>query len=224
MAENEKETSSKKVSAFLEKNKKVFLIVLVVVIVAIIGFICGSLVGSSSKKKDLAKVDAISYALTNRSSELTDEDLASKIDETLNALASFNKKGGVVGVRSNLLSAELAYQKEDFSAAVDFYKAAASKGKKSYTTPIANYNLGACYEKLNNLDAAAESYKKAADAADFVLNTHAKFSYGRVLETQGKYKDAVDVYTDLNAKAPEDNWAKLAKTRIISLKAEGKVE
>lgn len=224
MAEIEKETSSKKVSTFLEKNKKVFLIGLICVILAIAGFICGTLAGSSSKKKDLAKIDAISFALTNNSASLTDEDLVAKINETMDALDAFNKKGGVVGVRANLLSAELAYQKEDYSKAVDFYNAAASKGKKSYTAPIAFYNLGSCYEKLNNLDAAAENYKKAADNADYILKAHAKFSYGRVLETQGKYAEAVAAYTELNDKNPDDNWAKLAKTRIISLKAEGKVE
>jgi len=224
MAEKEAQTTSKKLSVFLENNKKVVVIVLALVICAIAAFIVGEVVGSSAKKKDISSIDAISFALTDKSAELETAELNAKIDSTLADLAKYTKKSGVTGVRANLLAAELSYQKEDYEAAAKFYEAAAAKSKKAYTAPIAYYNLASCYEKLNNLDAAAANYKKAGDNEDYILKNHAKFSYGRVLETQGKYAEAVAAYTELNDKDPDDNWAKLAKTRIISLKVEGKVE
>ena len=47
---------------------------------------------------------------------------------------------------------------------------------------------------------------------------------GRALEAKGDYKAAVEAYTALNDRTPEDTWAKLAKTRILTLQVEGKAE
>ena len=43
-------------------------------------------------------------------------------------------------------------------------------------------------------------------------------------EAKGDFKAAVEAYTALNDRTPEDTWAKLAKTRILTLQVEGKAE
>ena len=55
------------------------------------------------------------------------------------------------------------------------------------------------------------------------MASHAYFSLGRVREAQGDYAGAVEAYTALNDNFPDDDWGNLAKTRIIELKSEGKV-
>ena len=50
------------------------------------------------------------------------------------------------------------------------------------------------------------------------------FSYGRILEAKADYAKAAAAYTELNDNFPSDSWAKLAKSRLISLKNEGKIE
>jgi len=224
MTQDKENNSKENLTNFLNKNKKVLIIVVAVVVVALAGFICGSVIGSNSKQKDLAAVDSIQYALTNESVSLEADELNARRETAMTALAKYTKKGGVAGVRANMLAAEIANQKADYDAAISYWNAAAAKDKKAYTAPIANYNVASCYEQLGNLDEAAANYKKAADAKDFVLVTHAKFSYARVLETQGKYAEAVAAYTELNDSYPNDTWAKIAKTRIITLKSEGKAE
>lgn len=84
--------------------------------------------------------------------------------------------------------------------------------------------MGAAYEDLNQFDDAAASYKKAWESKDFVMRAHAGFSYGRVLEGQEKYEDAKAAYEALNDQLPDDSFAKLAKTRLIQLKIDGKIE
>lgn len=224
MSEKEEVTTSKKLSAFLDNNRKFFWIALAYVILGVAGFIVGEAVGSAAKKNDLEKIDAISFALTDGSAALETDVLDARRDTALNSLAGLNKKSGIVGVRANMLSAELYYQKENYEAALECWKSVAAKSKKSYTAPIAYYNAASCYEKLNKIDDAAEYYKKAADNNDFVLQLHAKFSYGRVLETKGDYAQAVSVYNELSDIDPENQWAKLGKTRVIALQAEGKAE
>lgn len=221
---NEEQTSSKKVNNFLDKNKKILWTILIVAVVALIAFICITTVSNSTAKKNIEKIDAISFALTDNSSALEETELNAKRDATIEALVPFTKKSGVAGVRANLLCAELSYQKEDYETAMNYYKAVAAKDKKAYTAPLAYFNVAACYEKLNNFDAAAENYKKAADNNDFVLQAHAKFSYGRVLEQTGKIAEAVVAYNELNDKFADTQWANLGKTRVIALQAAGKTE
>jgi len=225
MTENvEKITAGAKTANFLEKNKKGLVTVLVTVIVLLAGYIVFANVTTKGSLKNLEKVDAISYELTNGSAGLEADELNARKASALEKLAAYTSKGGVAGVRANLLCAEIAYSQEKYEDAVVYWKKAAAAGKKSYTAPLAYFNMAAAYENLNKLDDAAASYKLAADSKDFVMKTHAEYNYGRVLETQGKYAEAVAVYNALNDEMPDDTWAKLAKTRVIALQVAGKAE
>ena len=122
-----------------------------------------------------------------------------------------------------MLCAELTFRQEKYEDSANYWKEVAAKAKKSYLAPLANFNLAVCYENLGNADAALENYKLAADNEEFVMRAHAIFSYGRILEVKGDYTAAAAAYNDLNDKFAGDNWAKLAKSRLISLKNEGKI-
>lgn len=219
----EKKTKSEKLNGFLDTNKKPLLAVLIVVIVALIGYVVFDVVSSKVTAKNLAKIEAISYELTNKSSALSTEDLTAKIKTTIDELTPYANKGGVVGVRANMLCAELKYYEKDYNAAISYWESAAKKGKKSYTTPIAYYQMGVCYEMINDFAKAADCYKNAAEVKDFKLASHAMFSYGRVLESQNNYEGAVEAYQAVYDNFEGDEWANVAKSRILTLQTQGKV-
>ena len=223
MAEKaEKTSASSKLNGFLEKNRKPLVITFIVVLVLVIGFITTAVVLSANSKKALAAVEAYYYELMDSSTNLEDAEINKRAATCIEELAPYIKKGGIAGVRANMLCAELTYILEDYDGAIAYYDAAIAKGKKSYTAPVCLYNRAVCYEEVGKLDQAAESYKAAAEFEDFGMASHAYFSYGRVLEAQGNYSAAVEAYTTLNDKFPEDDWSNLAKTRIIQLASEGK--
>lgn len=224
MADYEEMTASKKLAGFIEKNKKAFIAILIVLVCCLIGYIIFASVAKSNKSKNLQTLDEISYELTSKSSELEDAEIEARIATALEKAAPLTKKGGIVGTRANMFCAELAFRQEKYEDAANYWKDAAAKAKKSYLAPISYFNLATCYENLGNVDAALENYKLAADNNDFVMKPHAMFSYGRILETKGDYATAAAAYTELNDNFPSDSWAKLAKSRLISLKNEGKIE
>lgn len=222
MADIEVQTASSKLNSFMEKNRKGVIAIAAAVIVVLVAFIVIISVSNSAKNKGIQAVDEITYELTNGSSKLEVEELKTRCETALEKIGPYTSKGGIVGARANMLAADVSYILEKYTESADYWNAVAAKGKNTYLEPIAKFNLGVCYEDLNNIDAAAEAYKAAAGNKDFVLKAHAKFSYGRVLEEQGKYAEAVAVYKDLNDILPNDTWAKLAKSRIISLENAGK--
>lgn len=219
-----KTTAGAKTANFLEKNKKGLVAILVCAVVILACYAITVSVKSGSNAKNLQKIDEISYALTNGSAALSDDELAVRCTKALEDLAAFTKKGGISGVRANLLAAEVSYQAGNKEDAIAYWKAAANAGKKYYTAPIAYFNLASAYEDLNNFEEAAVNYKLAADNKDFVMRAHALFNYARVLEGLGKTSEAVEAYTKLNDELPDDAFAKLAKTRLIQLKIDGKAE
>ena len=224
MADYEEMTASKKLAAFIEKNKKAFIAILIVLVCCLIAYIVCASVAKSGKAKNLQTLDEISYELTSKSSELEDAEIEARIATALEKAAPLTKKGGVVGARANMFCAELAFRQEKYEDAANYWKEAAAKAKKSYLAPISYFNLATCYENLGNVDAALENYKIAADNNDFVMKPHAMFSYARILETKGDYATAAAAYTELNDNFPSDSWANLAKSRLIALKNEGKIE
>ena len=224
MSEKEEKTTSKKLDAFLEKNRKYVIACFIVIVVFLIGFLVFVVVKSSTTNKNLAAIDTVFYQMTNGSDQLEDAELEAKRAEFIEKLSPYAAKGGIVGVRANLICAELSYQKKDYENAITYWSAAETKGKKIYTAPIASYNKGVCYEQLGKLEDAELAYKAASENEEYIMKNHAKFSYGRVLETEGKYSEAAAVYTDLNDKFPDDRWAQLAKTRLIALSIENKIQ
>ena len=225
MAEkSENKTASAKLNGFLEKNRKSVLITFLVVLVIVIGFLCFEIIKTATSKKALAQVETLYYELIKDSSDLDDAAIAKRATECIEKLASYTKKGGIAGVRANMLSAELAYTQSDYEGAIAYYDAAISKGKKSYTAPICLYNKASCLEELGNLEEAEKAYRAAGDFAEFGMAAHAYFSLGRVLEAEGKFAEAAEAYKGVSDKFSDEDWGYLAKTRLIELKALGKIE
>ena len=220
----EKKSLSENLGDFILRNLRV---IFVFCGVLLLGAVCAVVVISVNEKtieKGLGKIDLISYELTNKSYDLSETEIAARQDKALSSLSELVGKSGIVGVRANMLSAEIYYQKKDFENARSAWLAAAQKGKNTYIAPIALFNAASCSEELGNLDDAAAGYKSASEVKDFYEAAHALFSLGRVQEAKEDFVAAAASYQALVDKSPEDSWAKLAKNRLVSLKISGKVE
>ncbi len=224
MADFEEQTAGKKLAGFIEKRKTVFITVLVVLICLLAGYVVFASVADKNKAKGLQAIDEITYELTDNSRDLSEEEIAERLATALEKASAYAGKGGIVGARANMLCAEITYQQKNYSESADFWKAAAEKSKKSYLAPLCYFNLAVCHEETGNNDDAATYYKLAADNKNFVMRTHAMFSYARILEAKGDYAGAAATYTELNDNFSGDSWADLGKSRLIALKKDGKIE
>lgn len=219
-----KQSTSEKLSAFVTKKRSVLLVALVVVVVAIVTFVVATAVLSKVRSAGLTAVDEITFALTNESTYLEENELEARREIAITALEKYLKNGGVVGVRANMLAADIEFQQKNYDKALAFWQAAAKKGRTSYTTPLAYFNSGICFEELGDLESAAKYYTKAAEVKEFAFAPHARFSAGRVKEALEDFAGANSEYQTLIDAVPDDSWAQLAKSRQIALRVEGKIE
>lgn len=217
------QTASDRISDFVAKKRVALIAILVAVVAAIIICVVSVAVVSKAKNSGIAAIDEITYALTNESAYLEESVLEERRDTAMAALEKYLSKGGVVGVRANMLAAEIEFGRKNYSSALGFWEAAALKDKRAYTAPLACFNAAICQEELGDLPSAAANYEKAAAEKDFAFAAHAWFSAGRVKERLGDYEGASSAYQSLIDANPNDSWANLAHSRQIALRVEGKL-
>ncbi len=224
--ETEKKSFSDKLGNFLTKYGKIFLCIIIVLIIAAVAIGVINTVSRKNAQKGYAQLDDITYSFKTARESLEGEELTVKENEILEnalALAEKNKSNGV-GARAYMFAADLEFQKNNWDAAKKSYIAAAEANKKAYTAALSYYNAAICCEELDDLEGAAKFFETVTSYKDFPLVNRAKFSAGRVNESLEKYTEAVAAYESLVDKDPDDSYAKLAKSRILALKAEGKTE
>lgn len=223
MANNASIKTSDKVEGFLSKNRLVILVIVGVLLAACVatGVVFG--VSDKTRKSGLAALEQIETNYTSNSDSLSEEELFARKADALEALKAYTSKGGVVGVRANMLAGSIARAQDDLGSSALYYVAAAEADKKAYTAPVCYFNAASAYEDSNDL-VNAEKYYALSAVETFSLQAHALFSLGRVRESLGDISGAVEAYTEVASAYDSVSWADLANSRLIVLKAQGKTE
>ncbi len=220
--EKEKQTFSDLLTLFIVKFKFVFLGIFVVGLIAIIAYGVISSSNEKAVKAGLTEIDAVTTEYAElKIAETTD---SAKEDALLARAQAVADKSGpaVVKVRAQMIIAEIQFDRKNYEAARTAWLAAAEADKKSYTYGLCNYQCGICSEELGDLDNAVAYLKTAAESDGFAVVPRVLFNIGRIEETRGNFDKAVESYKKLVADYPSDQWASLAKSRIITLDIDGK--
>ncbi len=221
--EKEKQTFSDLLTLFIVKFKFVFLGIFVVGLIAIIAYGVISSSNEKAVKAGLAEIDAVTTEYAElKIAETTDSAKEDALLARAQAIADKNTPT-VVKIRAQMVIAEIQFDRKNFEAARTAWLAAAEADKKSYTYGLCNYQCGICSEELGDLDNAVAYLKKAAESEGFAVVPRVLFNIGRIEETRGNIDKAVESYKKLVTDYPSDQWASLAKSRIITLDIDGKV-
>jgi tetratricopeptide (TPR) repeat protein len=205
---------------FLSKYRLVFLLIIGGLIIAALAIGGANYFIGQSNAKGIAAIEEISYTLGKAPAE----DIETAVTDALAQLDNYTSGKGVVGTRANLLKAELFFRDKKYEDARAAWVNAAEAQKKAYTAPIAWYNAAVCSEELGDTASAISQYEKAIAFEDFALKTHAIFNLARIKDESADYEGAAGHYQTLSDTYPDDSWTKLAMSRLIMLRAEGKIQ
>lgn len=214
--------TEKSVEGFINRNRKVLLSIIGLIVVAAVAVSVYFIVSSNATKKALDDISTIEYTYLKNATDLSDEDVSARQSAAMTSLDPYLAKKNVAGVRANMLAADIAFSKEDYTSAAGYYLKAAEAGKKSYTAPVCYYNAAVTSEELGNNEDAVKYYEMAVGYGEFLLKSHTLFSLGRVYEEMGNYEEAGKFYQKL-VNEYTDSWTNLANSRLIALRSQGKI-
>lgn len=215
----ERATLSQKLNDFIMKFRLVFIAVLIAFVVFFAGILTYTTItekratGAYEKTEKLVK----DWEIAKGASDLSG--LSAKEDEIIQGLLAVAKsnKSSFAGARANMSIAEIYFSRKDWKNAEDYYLAAAKADTKAYTQGICLYNAAVCSDEQGNEDAAIELFNKTISLEDFALKSRAYFNIGRIEEQRSHAEAAITAYQKLAEQFPDDEWTKLAKSRIIAL-------
>ncbi len=240
--EQENKDLAQKVNDFLLANRKPVLIILVCILLAVLASITVYAVSAKMKQQAIADVERVIYDLEEFKTKYKAEDektddkkaddsektaevpeaIKAEEDKTIEKLLSFTAKRSTSysAFRANTAIAEIYFQRKSYEDALKYYELAAHSVESAYTAGLAYFNAAACADELSNNEKALELYEKASAIKDFPLVPRALFNAGRVYEALGQTEKAVNTYNKLLETYPKNDWALLAKSRIIFLSKE----
>lgn len=227
MEKEEKKTIEGSISSFVYKYRVALIVIVAVLVLG--GIAAGVVVGISEKntEKGYSAYDTLVYNLSNyqNDSNLTADEVAAKEADILaqaKDLASKNAKNGV-GAHAFMLVGGLEFGNGNFENAKNAWLSAAAADSKSYTAPVSYYNAGVACEELKDFDGAVANIEKALSYDNFLLKAKAIFNLGRIEEQRGNIAKAAEYYTKLNDEYSGDQYANLAKSRLIYFEVAGQI-
>ena len=221
----QKLTISEKLNQFMQKNRMKFIVGFISLFVILAGFIIGFSVYDKARAKAFTKIDEFERQYEELQSHIGSEapEAVSKqveIDALLEELAAFQKKNsGFASARAYCISAGIYEKQKKWAEAEKAWFDSANAAKKSYLAPVSLFNAAVAAEEQGNAESAIEFYKKALDFGNtFIGAARAQFSVGRLEESRNNREAAIEAYTSLVNKWPNDPvWSNLAHSRILIL-------
>lgn len=221
----EKKRFSQKLDEFLRSNRTLLIVVLAVLVAAVAFLAIFSSVRNAQINASTLRIEQLS---NDFSSWAYNEDATGKAEagKTLAAdLEAVTKKwpGKFASARAYELLARIAEDGKDWATAEKDWMAIYENFPKTYLAPLALQNAAVAAEERGAPDAAIAHYQAVVDnyTGKTVGIPHALFSIGRLSESSKDYAAAVASYEKLLSLYADDDWTKLAKDRIIFLKAQG---
>ncbi|MFP4429802.1 MAG: tetratricopeptide repeat protein [Spirochaetaceae bacterium] len=231
MAGKEDVSFSTRLIEALSRYRKPLIWGMAILVVALIATFAYLEVQQRRAEEALTRVEEAEDLYQSWVDALEDDDSAAAEDirvelETITqeVLAKYPRK--YAANRARFLQGEIYRQLEDWVSAGEAYRETAETFPRSHLASVSLYNAGAAFEEAGELDSATESFQEIEDRfgeSPSPLVPQAVFSLGRIAEENGDFAGAEEHYQRLVENHPGSSWTSLARSRIILLTAEGRI-
>lgn len=216
---------SEKLDLFLRKYRIPLFVILGVLILALAVITGYSIIDGKRATAAAIKVEQLAEKITTWSStedKAKKAELAKPISEGLQAVVKAYPRQ-FAAARALTLLARMAEADKDWATGEKTWLTIYERFPKMYMAPIALQNAAVDAEERGAPDQAVAHYKLVVDkyTGKTVGIAHSYFSLGRLAEESKDYAQALAYYDKVVSGYPDDDWTKLAKDRIIALKAQG---
>ncbi len=217
-----------KVVAFLQKNAKLLLIVIIALVILGAAAIVGAKIARDNRGDALVAWELIEeqyneFIQIEKDSEDWESSRVALVEE-INTYLSSTNGNGFGDMQARTVQGQLYVLAESYSDAADAFMALYDYHPESYTAPMALFNAAAAYEAAGEADKAIESYQKIIDTQDrnpLADIVKAYFYKGRVAYQQGDLAGATATWNEMIEAYSNDSaaseWINLAKTVLLTV-------
>lgn len=151
--------------------------------------------------------------------EQTDPEILEKEDMAIPKLEELAKNAkGYASYLALYNIADIYFARKEYAKAKEFYIKASEVVPNSYVLGVLLFNTAVCMEELAEKDSDVLTYyEKASKVEDFPLKPRAMFNMARMQEKMEKIEDAIASYKNILEKYPDNDFAFMAKSKIIDL-------
>jgi tetratricopeptide (TPR) repeat protein len=226
MAEAKKELSKKDsfliaLSNFLQKNRIIFIIIIIVLIAGLVAFTIARESLKNRIEKSTFLAEEAQEAYHNWSTAVDEEEKTIYRNECVGIIEQImdSYPNHYAAQRASFLQGNIFFEEEDWMGAAAAYEKIFTNFSNSYLAPISLNNASVAYENSGEQDKAIEMLNALTDNYTESFPDIAKifFTKGRLYEERGDMENAVLSYNVLVDDFPNSNWTKLARNRIIAL-------
>ncbi|MEJ5189000.1 MAG: tetratricopeptide repeat protein [Breznakiellaceae bacterium] len=208
---------------FIQRNRKILAGILIVIFVALVGVGIGYTVLENARKANIVKVAELEKSYEEIRILQDSSEKEEKVQTLIKELEKFAEQHSwsskYSGARAYMTLATIHVDRKEWPEAEQAWLKVASISPSSYLAPVALYNAATAAEERGDSLKALELYTRCAKEYEktFPLIPRVYFAIGRIQESQKNNTEALAAYEQLVEKWPNDNWTKLARSRILML-------
>ncbi len=211
-------TTKEKIIFYINSHWKAGSILLGALFLVMAGILIWDYVGNEKEEASSMAAEDIQKAFEDWMQETPEDRDDKELNSLINkALSDYPRY--FAAQRAMFTRGLMALEKEEWSGAYSAFEELADKWPKSYLAPVGMANAAGAYEEAGELDKAVECWKKLSTEYSEVLADipEALFNVARLQEKSGSTSEALETYKSIESDFPQSRWAKLAKTRMLSL-------
>ncbi len=211
-----------KLTNFIAKRKTILIVCAAVVVLALAGVWIGLSVNAKATAANQLTIDLLQedYEAWMAMEDQKSEEAVKALEALTGALNDLSKKGNKYpAIKATYLLGLTSYAQEDFQTARERFLAAYEKDKETYLAPLSLMNAAVCSERLGDNAKALEQYQSVYDqfGSEAPEAPKALFSVARLHEAAKNIDLAKAVFQQLADEFSSSEYAKLAKTRLVTL-------
>jgi len=208
---------TERLNEFVFAHRKIIITVFLALLTALIVLVVVTVVTEHRNTTALEAVEQLFAELDrSRTDGVVDSETEERVIQSLLTVAEKNSRS-LAGARAWLTVAEIYFARSDWETAATHYESAARAAPQAYTAPLAWFNAGMSADNAGDSETAAMAFAQAASHTSFAWNARAWFNLGRIHDQAGRTAEAVEAFQQLAALYPDNQYTKLAKSRLIVL-------
>ena len=221
--QNETMDFSTRFGIFLRRYRLVFLVIAILAALSVIIVIGWTVINNIYLERSATAVEKIE----NQFDEWYSADETKRVDIEAALLSEIEKtqksfKNSFASIRALLIKGQLYYEKENYSEAMNSFLDAYQEDNKSDVGVTGLRNAASCALATGDTTKGIELFEVLVNEVSISFSfAHDSWLLGMLYEENKNYAKAKECYGKLIAIKPNDDWTKLAKSRMIFLNSNG---